>query len=198
MTNKKKIPQINQTTFLLTTLFSPRNMSHYCICCDQQIEFKWLFLIMQTGVMAHGLMGSWRKSEVGVEWGLAWKWIYQQHHLLVACNSKWKSQSHLIRLQFFSIAKTLKPIGWTKFSVAWPHLANCAVCCQYLKPFYMVKHNLQISLRLFSKTLNRFSFSKHLLHSNAHVTHTGKHKWQKSNTNREHMSLIEHNHSKLM
>ncbi len=51
----------------------------------------------------------------------------------------------------------------------------------------MVKHNLQISLRLFSKTLNTFSFSKHLLHSNAHVIHTGKHKWQQSNTNREHV-----------
>ena len=81
-------------------------------------------------------------------------------------------------LQFFSIAKTLKPIGWTKFSVAWTHVANCGVCCQYLKLFHMVKHNLQISLRLFSKTLNTFSVSKHILHSNAHVIHTGKHKWQ--------------------
>ena len=101
-------------------------------------------------------------------------------------------------LQFFSIAKTLKPIGWTKFSVAWTHVANCGVCCQYLKLFHMVKHNLQISLRLFSKTLNTFSVSKHILHSNAHVIHTGKHKWQQSNTNRENMSLIKHNHSKLI
>jgi len=54
----------------------------------------------------------------------------------------------------------------------------------------MVKHNLQISLRLFSKTLNTFSFSKHILHSNAHVIHTGKHKWQQSSTNREHMSFV--------
>ena len=115
---------------------------------------------------------------------------------LVTMRTWWTDKRHV--LQFFSIAKTLKPIGWTKFSVAWTHLANYAVCCQYLKPFHMVKHNMQISLRLFSKTLNTFSFSKHILHSNAHVIHTGKHKWQQSNTNREHMSLIEHNHSKLI
>ena len=108
------------------------------------------------------------------------------------------SEIALAILQFFSIAKTLKPIGWTKFSVAWTHVANCAVCCQYLKLFHMVKHNLQISLRLFSKTLNTFSVSKHILHSNAHVIHTGKHKWQQSNTNIENMSLIKHNHSKLI
>ena len=95
--------------------------------------------------------------------------------------------NNFCKLQFFSIAKTLKPIGWTKFAVAWTHLANCAVCCQYLKPFHMVKHNLQISLRLFSRTLNTFSFSKHILHSNAHVIHTGKHNWQSNTKKRTHV-----------
>jgi len=60
----------------------------------------------------------------------------------------------------------------------------------------MVKHNLQISLRLFSKTLNTFSFSKHILmHMSSTLVNTsGNNQIQIENT----CHLIEHNHSKLI
>jgi hypothetical protein len=47
--------------------------------------------------------------------------------------------------------------GETGISVAWTHLANYAVCCQYLKPFHMVKHHFADLTSTFQQN------SKHLL-----------------------------------